>query len=159
MPIPPTPGKSDKWTKFVADVINRQSISHAALEGLIGKLRSPRTSVFPRCEGTMTNPTYSKLYSIPYFLKLTRFMGEILKCGVSISTTMPRMEICWRPGDNAYIIHTDAACGNNRDRTAAVICDPESYRGAMGIMGYTRYGLMTSVRYSRCSPIRHLFSD
>ena len=59
--------KARRWDRAIFDILREKSISHAAIESLVGRLSFARPSVFGRFARAMLKPLYVKLYSKRYF--------------------------------------------------------------------------------------------
>ena len=71
----------------------------------------------------MKNPLYAKLYPIPVFPRLSRFLLNNLRWRGSVLRTLPPTFIGAESIQNDYIMYTDASFGNGKGGIADVLID------------------------------------
>ena len=104
-----SPDKARKWASGIETLIREGSVSHMALESLIGRLGFAQSSVFGRFARAMMKPLYTKLYAQRYSATLDPTLIRTLAWWVAtLRNILPRV-ISFERSKPDWVIYTDAS--------------------------------------------------
>ena len=104
-----SPDKATKWSESILEIIEAQSITHATLESLIGRLAFAQTAVFGRFARAMLKPLYAKLYAPRFVPTLSQALIRNLSWwATTLKLIHPRV-VKFSRSKPDWVIYTDAA--------------------------------------------------
>ena len=119
--------KAHHWARMIQTIIANDTVPHATLESLIGRLSFAQTAVFGRLARAMMKPLYTKLYAPRFPPQLSpALVRNLQRWATTLLSMRPRVATLSRSGPD-WVIYTDAAYEEapNGAHIAAVFLKPE----------------------------------
>ena len=117
------PEKSLKWKRTLDEIVRTRSVSHAALESLIGRLGFAQSGVFAKFARCMLQPLYAKLYSTPFYPNIHGRTLDTFRWWAEAIVLLPPRVVFDRVYKPSFLLYTDASWENNTGMLGAILFD------------------------------------